>query len=372
MSFGDQARAPVSASVEASGRRRGRPPRIGVGAPVAVIGFAGLVALLTVASYHAFIPNSDGATVVLEGQSMGTGNLLLRHWALSHDSFWTVDAPFYAIAVLVAGVRPRCCIVPAVMAASVVLTGSLLARHGRRGPRGILGRGHRRGPPRTARPCPSHILPPGSPARRNRPVVPGGLRRTAPRPLGLGMGRGGAVVRGVDTGGLPDGGARDVPRPGRRGAGHGTTRSWRRHHHGHGSRGGARSRRRRPGGGRRGGHVHGGAPQSDGPAVADPPRHRSPRHLGRATCWAWVTACSGTGVCPLPLPRSTSWASWRCWEGSCGRLSAWCGGCDTATVCPSARPRAGASTIFCSWRLSPICSCSWCSRPAMTSPSRVI
>ena len=103
-----------------------------------MVGFAALVVLFYVASYHAFIPNSDGATVVLEGQSMSTGNLLLHHWALSLDSFWTVDAPFYMVAVLMAGVRPLLLhLVPAVIAALVVVTGSLLARQGRRGLPGI-------------------------------------------------------------------------------------------------------------------------------------------------------------------------------------------------------------------------------------------
>ncbi len=100
----------------------------------ALVGFAALVALLFAASYHAFIANSDGATVVLEGQSMSTGNLLLHHWGLSLDSFWTIDAPFYMVAVLVAGVRPLLLhLVPAVIAAMVVVIGSFQARQGRRG-----------------------------------------------------------------------------------------------------------------------------------------------------------------------------------------------------------------------------------------------
>jgi hypothetical protein len=104
----------------------------------ALVGFAALVLLLYSASCHAFIGNSDGATVVLEGQSMSTGNLLLHHWALSLDSFWIIDAPFYMVAVLIAGVRPLLLhLVPAVIAATVVVTGSLLARQGRRGVPGI-------------------------------------------------------------------------------------------------------------------------------------------------------------------------------------------------------------------------------------------
>ena len=104
----------------------------------ASVGFVGLVVLFYEASLHAFIPNSDGATVILEGQAMSTGNLLLHHWALSLDSFWTVDAPFAMVAVVLGGVRPLLLhLVPAVIAATVVVTGSLLARQGRRGLPGI-------------------------------------------------------------------------------------------------------------------------------------------------------------------------------------------------------------------------------------------
>lgn len=100
----------------------------------AVTAFAALVVLLCVASYHAFIGNSDGATVVLEGQAMSTGNVLLHRWALSLDSFWTVDAPFYLLGVLIAGMRPLLLhLVPAVIAATVVVTGAFLARSGHRG-----------------------------------------------------------------------------------------------------------------------------------------------------------------------------------------------------------------------------------------------
>jgi hypothetical protein len=100
----------------------------------ALVVFAALVALLYLESIHAVTGNSDGATVVLEGQSMSTGNLLLHHWALSYDSFWSVDAIFYTLAVLVTGVRPFLLhAVPAVIAAMVVMIGALMARTGRRG-----------------------------------------------------------------------------------------------------------------------------------------------------------------------------------------------------------------------------------------------
>ena len=47
---------------------------------------------------------------------------------------------------------------------------------------------------------------------------------------------------------------------------------------------------------------------------------------GVRICWAWEVACSGPGRCPLRSRRSTFWASWRWWEVSGGRPSAWCGG----------------------------------------------
>jgi hypothetical protein len=43
------------------------------------------------------------STVVLEGQSTSAGHLTVHGWALSLDSFWTVDVLFNALVVLVAG-----------------------------------------------------------------------------------------------------------------------------------------------------------------------------------------------------------------------------------------------------------------------------
>jgi hypothetical protein len=103
-------------------------------------GFAALVTFFTVVSLHVVVGNSDGATVVLEGHAMSTGNLLLNHWSLSFDSFWSVDAIFYTVAVLIAGVRPLLLhLVPAVIAALVVVTASVLARDRRRGGAALAG-----------------------------------------------------------------------------------------------------------------------------------------------------------------------------------------------------------------------------------------
>lgn len=80
--------------------------------------------LLSAMSSHIFAGNSDGATVVLEGQSIGAGNILLHGWALSNDSFWSIDALFYALFVRIEGVTEAALhVVPALIAALVVLLG---------------------------------------------------------------------------------------------------------------------------------------------------------------------------------------------------------------------------------------------------------
>ena len=94
---------------------------------------AGWSVLLYLSSVHAAAANSDGATVVLEGRSLVAGNLGLDHWGLSLDSFWTVDALFYALAVAVAGVVPQLLhAVPAVIATLTIALAAFIARQGRR------------------------------------------------------------------------------------------------------------------------------------------------------------------------------------------------------------------------------------------------
>ncbi|MHB8340330.1 MAG: hypothetical protein ACYDB7_04050 [Mycobacteriales bacterium] len=71
---------------------------------------------------------------------MAGGNLTLHGWSLSLDSFWGVDAPFYAVATALAGVRPALLhVVPAVIAGLVVVLGVALARDGRPGLSGLAG-----------------------------------------------------------------------------------------------------------------------------------------------------------------------------------------------------------------------------------------
>ena len=101
---------------------------------VIVAAVAGLTALLYFLSAQTFPADSDGATVVLEGQALAGGHLTLHGWALSVDSFWSVDALFYTVGVLIVGLKSVLVyLVPAFIAALVVLMGIVIARDGRRG-----------------------------------------------------------------------------------------------------------------------------------------------------------------------------------------------------------------------------------------------
>ncbi len=94
----------------------------------------GLYVLLEAASVHAFVPNSDGATVVLEGKALLGGNLLLRHWNISLDSFWLVDVLWYAVAVALVGLKAVLLhAVPAAIAAVAIVVGVAMALEERRG-----------------------------------------------------------------------------------------------------------------------------------------------------------------------------------------------------------------------------------------------
>jgi hypothetical protein len=98
-----------------------------------------LVLVLDVASLHAQFPSSDQASLVLEGQALAHGNLLLHGWSLSLDSFWTAEVPFYALGSMLFGVnRLELSLVPAALAASVIVVGILLAADGRRRAAGIV------------------------------------------------------------------------------------------------------------------------------------------------------------------------------------------------------------------------------------------
>ncbi len=88
----------------------------------------GVFVILGITSYHSVGGNSDGATIVLEGQSLARGHLLLHGWILSQDSFWTVDALFYGLFVRVFGVHAWMLhLVPAFIATLIVLVACHLA-----------------------------------------------------------------------------------------------------------------------------------------------------------------------------------------------------------------------------------------------------
>ena len=117
-----------------------RRPRKVATAAAAAIGLVGLVFLLYAASIHANPGDSDGASVILEGQAMAHGHFLLHGWGLSLDSFWLVDALLYTVAVLLGGLRPGLLYaVPAILAALVIVAGVLMAREGRRGAAAVAG-----------------------------------------------------------------------------------------------------------------------------------------------------------------------------------------------------------------------------------------
>ncbi len=113
---------------------RRKPARFAVGSLATVAAFSGLIFLLYARSAHDQAGTSDRATIILEGQAMAGGHLLLQGWNLTFASYWTSDAPFYAVAVRFGGLRPELLYAgPAVMAALVIAVGVLIAREGCRG-----------------------------------------------------------------------------------------------------------------------------------------------------------------------------------------------------------------------------------------------
>ncbi|HWD24318.1 MAG TPA: hypothetical protein VG368_02540, partial [Acidimicrobiales bacterium] len=101
---------------------------------------AGVFALLDVASVHWVAANSDGATIVLQGQSMRSGSILLSGWSLPLDSFFTTEVPFYAIADALVGLGHGLVnAVPAVIASVVVLVAVALAARPGRGSTSLAG-----------------------------------------------------------------------------------------------------------------------------------------------------------------------------------------------------------------------------------------
>ncbi len=97
----------------------------------ATIGLTALSAFLLEASLHAVAGNSDSATVVLEGAAISHGHLGLHGWSMTADSFWSVDALFYAIAAMLVGVRAVLMnAVPSVIAALSIVVATVVAARG--------------------------------------------------------------------------------------------------------------------------------------------------------------------------------------------------------------------------------------------------
>lgn len=114
----------------------GKPQLIAVVATFSLL----LFIALWLDSAHAFAGNSDGATVILEGRSMSSGNLLLSGWSLSLDSFWGLDTVFYSVATGLVGVHGYLLhAVPAAIVICVVALGVTMAHDARRNGRSIAG-----------------------------------------------------------------------------------------------------------------------------------------------------------------------------------------------------------------------------------------
>lgn len=85
-----------------------------------------LFALYIVLSYTV-TPNSDNTVPLLEAQSILHGNIFLRGWWVSPDTFYWTDLPFYVVAEAFAGLRPALMhVVPAFIFTLTVLTGTYL------------------------------------------------------------------------------------------------------------------------------------------------------------------------------------------------------------------------------------------------------
>ncbi|HEY5271609.1 MAG TPA: hypothetical protein VIJ34_00085 [Acidimicrobiales bacterium] len=88
-----------------------------------------LLTLFTLAAVHTVPRTADNATVLLEGDAMVHGSVLLHHWLLSLDSFWTIDAVFYALGVAIAGLNYNLLfVIPALLATCVVIVAIAFVR----------------------------------------------------------------------------------------------------------------------------------------------------------------------------------------------------------------------------------------------------
>lgn len=99
-----------------------------------------LTALFVAVGHHVVPMNSDNATLVLEGQSMRSGDISLSGWALALDSFWTTEAPVYALGLwLGIGSATMLYLGPAIVASLAVGVAAWIARGSGSLPQRIVG-----------------------------------------------------------------------------------------------------------------------------------------------------------------------------------------------------------------------------------------
>ena len=132
--------------------------------------------------------NSDGATVILQGRAVASGDVLLHGWVLSLDSWWTLDVVFYGLVTAVTGVRGDLLLAgPALIAGLVVIVGAVIARRGRRGAAAAAGMVTVICRPGLAYPHAGHLPDVWPHPRQHGSVHPGRLPGTATQPLRLGL-----------------------------------------------------------------------------------------------------------------------------------------------------------------------------------------
>lgn len=108
--------------------KQSNPPRLSyylrpAGFLVAII----VLFLLYIHMSYMVVPNSDNSVPLREAYNVLHGNITLRHWWLSPDTFYFTDLPFYVLAVAVAGVQPSLMhVVPAFIYAVTVCLGIYL------------------------------------------------------------------------------------------------------------------------------------------------------------------------------------------------------------------------------------------------------
>jgi hypothetical protein len=103
--------------------------------PAVLFAVTVVVYLVLLRASWRFVPgNSDDATLILQGNAIAHGNVLLSGWALSYDSFWTLDALVNAPLVAIFGVSPRLLhIAPALVSTVLVVIGAWAASAGQVG-----------------------------------------------------------------------------------------------------------------------------------------------------------------------------------------------------------------------------------------------